>query len=358
MDTSNRVLLIAVILITLLVVAIFLQPRVEEELLPELVAAWVGIEVEGSGTAVVGRVEVASSASFTLRAILEGRARNGDRVLYTEAKGVELGGEVVPTEEIRPWNRHGIVRVRWSTVEGERPFVRLEGRTLDEAIRYGVFVRTEWPQTWSIPGELAPAHDDHLAVLGAPEYGDPPFGTQRYRVQFEFYRHDEDLIPRRKVASWGADRLPGSWEGFSTVMSSPSPQLSAVTAVFGLPHVEIGTEPELDVLKGLAEKTRQGLAWTGLTVLSAHVQAAGRRFGDLEWTPVDLPGGARWGETLEVGDLLRVGERVVVLYRDDGGEGGLDYEDLCLDFALGASIVPLRDVFSGEGLTVEHASLR
>ena len=58
-----------------------------------------------------------------------------------------------------------------------------------------------------------------------------------------------------------------------------------------------------------------------------------------------------WGEDgVEPGDLLRVGERLVILLQDRGIAGTLDYDDLCFDFFRGASVRPLREVFVGDGL--------
>ena len=72
---------------------------------------------------------------------------------------------------------------------------------------------------------------------------------------------------------------------------------------------------------------------------------------------VDLAGGPRWGPTgVSPGDLLRVGERIVVLVEDLGTPEQLDYSDLCFDYFRGAKIKPLREVFVGEGL-VEWVAL-
>jgi hypothetical protein len=57
------------------------------------------------------------------------------------------------------------------------------------------------------------------------------------------------------------------------------------------------------------------------------------------------------------GDLLRVGARVVVIYADRGQQSVLDYEDLCFDFAAGAIVRALGDVFSGEDSVLEHLPL-
>jgi hypothetical protein len=63
-----------------------------------------------------------------------------------------------------------------------------------------------------------------------------------------------------------------------------------------------------------------------------------------------------WGKAgVAAGDLLRVGNRVVVVYRDDGTPGRLDGADLCFDYLEGPAVERLESVFSVGGL-VEWAS--
>ena len=47
----------------------------------------------------------------------------------------------------------------------------------------------------------------------------------------------------------------------------------------------------------------------------------------------------------------------MILYEDQGLPGVLDYDDWCFDFVQGISARSLGAVFSGEGATVEWASL-
>ena len=84
---------------------------------------------------------------------------------------------------------------------------------------------------------------------------------------------------------------------------------------------------------------------------------AGTEWENLDWREIDLEDGPEWspGSGVEPGALLRVGERVVVLF-ENRGDPRLDYEDLCFDYDEGAEVEPLRRVFSGQGL-VELAAL-
>ena len=68
-----------------------------------------------------------------------------------------------------------------------------------------------------------------------------------------------------------------------------------------------------------------------------------------EWRRLDLQAGLPWAGRLHTGDLIQVGARWVVLYRDAGEPDLLDADDLCFDFEHGAAIRRLGDIFSGEG---------
>ena len=66
---------------------------------------------------------------------------------------------------------------------------------------------------------------------------------------------------------------------------------------------------------------------------------------------MEINGESPWGgEGMASGDLLRAGERLVVLYEDRGTFGVLDAADLCFDFFKGAAVRRLDEVFSGDGL--------
>ena len=74
---------------------------------------------------------------------------------------------------------------------------------------------------------------------------------------------------------------------------------------------------------------------------------------DVPWTGVELDGSRQWPQP---GDLLRAGPRLVMFLKDEGVEGWLDYDDLCLDFDRGAAIRRLGEIFTGQGV-VEWARL-
>ena len=252
------------------------------------------------------------------------------------------------------WKRSRPVKVRWFTVEGRRPYVELPPDGIG-AFELQEFLRSDWPLSWSVPGEIDAANDNHLTI-DSPEKAQR-FGTQRYHVRIELYSEEDALIPVEVIRSWGISELKQEIDRFPTVsLMLPSPAGPA-SRVFGLTQLEPppGAGPEL--LQQIEELADHHVAFSRLTLLRDQIRTAGRRLEDLEWIDVDLAGDARWGEQASPGDLLRVGDRVVVLYQDRGTPGLVDYADLCFDFVRGISVRALSDVFVGSGTTVELASL-
>jgi hypothetical protein len=330
------------------VAAVLLWPGVEEELAPEPVRGWAAVEVEGAGTAVVGRVEMAEGTPFRVHAVLEGRGRGGETVYYTDAPGLTIGGERVPAERLRRWERQTTVRVLWFTVEGVIPYLSLqEGQDLSR-FRFEGFFRPEWGSGWSVPGELEPANDARL--VREDRQGRLPFGTQRYQARIEIFRLEDDLVPRQRFESPGPAAVMADPAAFPTaVVTLPGPAGPA-SAVFGLTGIEppLGAGEELQAT--LLDWTRERLAFGRVSLLRAILDAAGFAFDQLEWRLADLEAGPPWGgEGVATGDLLRVGERFVVLYQDRGQAGVLDREDLCFDYARGSVVRPLGHVFAGGG---------
>ncbi len=352
---SSRLFLIVITGVGIAAIAFLLQPTVVEQLAPKLETAWVGIEVAGSGIADVGRVELATGDTFTLHAVLEARDRQGQPVYYTEAPRLSFAGEEVAADRLERWDRQRRIKVRWFTVEGERPFVALDAKTGVAGFEFEEFLRSDWPISWSVPGEVEAAHDNHLATGTAEET--QRFGTQRYHVRFELYRDKHALIPDDVIRSWGFAELRANVERFPTVKMTLPGAMSPVSKVFGLTQLEPPPGSGRDFIKEIEELADADIAFSRLTVLRDQIRHAGRRLEDLTWGTVDLAGDARWGQDVAPGDLLRAGDRVVVLYLDRGTPGVIDYQDLCFDFVQGVAVRALDDVFIGSGNEVEIASL-
>jgi hypothetical protein len=247
-----------------------------------------------------------------------------------------------------------VARVRWFTVEGERPWVELDAESGIQGFKLHEFLRSDWPISWSIPGEIDAAFDNHLAEDSALE--EQLFGTQRYQVRIELYRFEDDLIPERVIRSWGIDDIKAHVDDFPTVEVALPGAAAPASRVFGLTQLDPPEGAGAELLGQIEELASHHLAFSHRTVLRDHLHAAGVTLGELEWRSIDLRGELPWDEAA-AGDLLRVGNRVVVLFQDRGDPGVVDYGDLCLDFVRGASVRALEDVFARDGEAVEWAAI-
>lgn len=355
-EGTNRKLFWGVVAVAAVAVAaVLLWPGVEEELAPVPVAAWAAVEAEGSGRAVVGPVEIAEGTPFRVHAVLEAERRGGGTVYYTEAPALVLGGREVPAEQLLRWDRQAAVRVLWFSVEGVVPYMALEeGQDLSR-FRFEGFFRPEWGNGWSIPGELEPANDARL--VREDRQGRLPFGTQRYQARVELYPLAEDAVPRARYESPGPAEALAEPGTFPTAVVTLPGTAGPASAAFGLTAIEPPPGAGADLQAELARLTGERLAFGRVALLRAILDAAGRSPQSLAWGLIDLDAGPPWGgDGVATGDLLRVGERYVVLYRDQGAAGVLDREDLCFDYARGSVVRPLSGVFAGGG-EVEWARL-
>lgn len=358
MSSEKAILWTVAGVLSVLILAVVLWPRAKEELAPELLQAHVAVLPDGEDVAVVGPVEVEAGRGFALHAVLEARHRGGGSVYYTEAPAISIGGELAPVEALRSWDRQGVVKVFWFTVEGFSPYVKLEEAAQLDRFHFTEFFRPEWPSAWSIDGRLDPRFSESLE-RDALDVGERSFGTQRFQVRIEIFDHEEDLTPRRRFVSPGGDALPDGVESFPTIYAAlPGPAAPASLA-FGLSQLEPPPSPPAALHARLSRLTRQRLAFSRVTLVAQMIRAAGLTRAELDWTDVDLAAGPPWGEdegAADTGDLVRAGSRVVVLFRDAGTEGTLDRADLCFDYERGAAVRPLSEVFVGDGL-VELARL-
>ncbi|MEM7051824.1 MAG: hypothetical protein AAF604_19315 [Acidobacteriota bacterium] len=357
MKLERRIFWIVVAVVTLGVGILLFGPRVKESLAPELVAAWVAVEPPGTAMATVGRTEFPAGESFRLHAVLEARRRGGERLFYTTAPALTIDGEVVPAEAMRRWDRAPHVRVLWFTVEGVVPFLRLQPDQSLDRFRFASFFRPDWGFAWSQPGRLTPAHDARLARDDRRLRR--PFGTQRYQVHIELRELPDDEVPTQRLVSWGAEDVMPQGDAFPSAVVGLSGPAAAASRVFGLTQIE--SEPGVPeaVRSELAGRAGAGLLFTRVHLLAEILRQVGRAAEELDWQRVDLASGPPWGPAgVAPGDLLRVGDRFVVLYEDEGTVGQLDRSDLCFDYAQGASVRNLGDVFAELGGDVEWASLR
>ena len=353
MNQERNPVWIALALAAVGAAVVWLVPRVEEELAPELKQAWVAIEVEGEGFAEVGWRHLERGTPFTLHAVLEAQNRKGEKIYYTEAPALRISGEDVPVEALRPWDRRRPPKILWFTVEAGYAFRDITAAQQLERFDLAESFRPAWPQAWSIPGELVPSWvEDPKAIYGP---GVQAFGTQRFHVRLEVYADDKALLPEARFKSWGAESVAEHLKDFPTVTVYVPGRPKAASEIFGLPQLEPPAGDE-GLLLRVSELSEERLAFSRLSVAVETFEAAGIDPRQVQWRPLDLGTAPAWGPVVETGDLLQVAERLVMLFDDRGEPGILDGEDLCFDFAQGAAVRPLDQVFGGDG-EVSWASL-
>jgi hypothetical protein len=329
------------------IVLIRFAPDLRRPFLPRPVAAWVAVLPEGEQVARNGSFELAAGRRFRLFAVLEARTVTGRPIWYTEAPALALDGRDVPAGDLAPWPPQDFARVRWFTVEGSTPWLEVDSDAALERLRFRENYHPEWGTLWSADGEV----DPRLPIL-TPDRGLRPlgFGVQRFAVRIELYRNAGALTPEARFSSPGADLVMTSPQRVTTVFAGLPAPLGQVSRAFG--------EPELELARGLDAATAgraralldAGLAVTGDRLLARHLDESGRDATKLEFRTVELgPQGPEWGSAAAPGDLLRAGDRVVVLYRDVGVPGRLDPADLAFDFDRGLRIERLDQLFRGDG---------
>jgi len=349
MTRPGRLLIAALALAVVILLAWPASRRVRRDLALEAVAAWVAVERGAAGQAEVGRFALPAGEDFTLHAVLEAR-RGGRRLFFTEAERVVIEGEELGGEQLRPWEGDGLqARVLWFTVEPRSPVVRAAEEVAQ--LRYQSNFRADWPRAWQVPGRL----DAYRRRLTAGD-GDLAgrFGTQRFQVRIELFGRGSSIRPEHRVVSAGPDDLLAAPALFPGAVATLPGVLGPASRVFGLPQVvgDLGAEPA----RLVARWHEEALAFTLPLLLREMAGAAQRPWQELSWRTIDLADGPAWGDGgVAPGDLVRVGNRVVVLYRDDGATGRLDGRDFCFDYLEGASVERLEAVFAGEGL-VDWAS--
>lgn len=372
-DPSKSIIRLIVLIVGVLVAALVLWPKAQERFAPTPVRAHVAIQPAGSEVAVVGPVEIEPGREFTLHAVLEAEGRGGAPVYYTEAPALEIGGERVSADALLVWDRPWVTKVFWFTVEGPAPYVEVKALEHIGRVSFTEYFHPEWPLVWSIPGALTSHYDQSLArdseTEGRPA-GRRTFGTQRYQVRIELFEDEESLTPTIRLTSPGGDALPAEVDTFSTVYAPYPGPAEPASLAFGLTQVEPVDAADGEMIRRLAELTERRIFVSRLPLVREVIRATGLSPDQVAWTEVDLEAGPAWAGAAEAspptkalpagvsrGDLLRAGGRVVVLYEDQGAPGRLDRGDLCFDYEQGARVLPLSDVFEGEGL-LELALLR
>jgi hypothetical protein len=345
--SERRYLWIAVGLVAAVLVSVLVVPKFREELAPTPYGALVAVEVEGSGVARVGQIDIAAGAGFRLHAVLLAEDRRGETVYYSEAPALEVAGVVVPEERLRRWGDTGRTIALWFTAEGYRPFVAPASVGELETFHWQEAFRPDWGRGWTVVGSVTPRNRNLARVSsGERELG---FGTAWYQVRIERYFRAGDPAPIGRYESPGAEALPLDAQNVTRVVSRLPDGLGSASAVFGLPHLEPPAGSERPLVRAVAGLYRQGLAFSRVLLLDRVAAASDLSWSEIEWRPIDIVERPSW-EMVGPGDLLRSGERVVILYEDRGASGVLDYEDLCFDYAENAAVRSLGEVFKSGGV--------
>lgn len=332
-------------------------PTWSEPFRPRLLAASVVVLADGAAVASDGRHELEAGRSFRLYAVVEAETFGGERIYFTEAPALSLGGREVPTAAIRPWPADRRALVRWLTIEGFAPYLSVASAADLDRFRLNENFRPEWGTGWSVAGTV----DPRLALL---ESGSPlrplPFGTQRYAVRVELFDAEGSLAPAARWSSPGAEIAMAEPGRLPTVVAALPAPLALVSASFG--RTQVDPQPGLtsELAARLDELVARGFAFEGPALVAAHLAAVGVAADGLEFQIVTLGSeGPRWGDQVGAGDLLRAGDRIVVLYRDADGGGRLDPGDLVFDLHRGLRVLAASEVFESENgeLRLDHARI-
>jgi hypothetical protein len=344
-NSERRSLWIAIAVVALALGLFFGIPRVREEFRPNLQSALVAVQVGSEPVARVGAFELEAGQAFFLHAVLLAESRSGETIYYTEAPALEIEGRMIAAEEVRRWSGGDELRVLWFTVEGFKPFVEATSVADLETFHWEETFRPDWGFGWTAAGSVVP-HNRNLSrrPQGAP---DPSFGSAFFHVRVEEYFRSGDPAPIARHRSPGAEQLPEHPEKLTQVVARVPGPLAGASEVFGRVHFEPLAGAPAELSRAIGRLYSRGLGFSRLLMLDGLL--ADRRLSDLDWTPVEIAERPGWGE-ISAGDLLRSGERLVVLFEDHGEPGRLDYEDLCFDFYENAAVRPLGEVFRTGGV--------
>jgi hypothetical protein len=344
MTRESGILVGVIVVLTLGVGLLFLAPKVDEALAPELVRAHVAVRLPGDSVSRVGEGphHVDSGAEVGLEAVLEARRRDGSLLYYTAAKTLSIDGVLVPPEQLAVWEQPDEVRVRWFTVEPGKSEIEVASVADLEALRFEEILRPEWPRSWSVPLVVDPKIDDGLDVGRLR----PPFGTVRLHTRIEIFGPDQKLVPVERYSSTGAAQLPDTPAAVATVVVGVPGELEDATQRFGLINLkQTSTDPAVASAIDRYHELRLAVVVPSLlrTAFARHQVGV----DNAPWVRLEAGRPLAWGRPgVLAGDLFRVGGRVVLLYQDSDGNGQLDLGDRCLDFERGTAVRSLGEVFA------------
>lgn len=342
--------------ILVVVVALRFGPKFENPLAPEPRAAHVAIQLDGEEVASDGLREIEAGRSFRLYAVLEAETLTRGTIYFSEARALRLGGVEIPADAIRPWPGGRPARVRWQTVEPFAPYLAVAAGTDLDRFHLAESYHPEWGTGWTAGGIV----DPRIVQLDrGSELRPLPFGTQRFEARIELYENEDALTPAERWSSPGPEAMLSAPERASGVIARLPEPLAQVSGAFGRLRLDPADELAAAEEERVVRLVDAGFAYLAPGLLAAHLEESGLDPGELAFETVELgPSGPTWGAEVETGDLLGAGDRMLILWRDEGIRGRLDPDDLAFDLHRGLRIDRVGQVFLGdESLRLDHARL-
>jgi hypothetical protein len=310
------------------------------------VAAHVAIELRDEGVARTGRIEVAPSTDFKIHAVLEARTEEGEVRYYSDVAGLELYGERVAPELVQSWDGPRFAQVLWLTLEAQRRYAEITSARQLEGFRFDGFARPEWGRGWIAEARMGLRSEELLDVHAG---SDVMFGTRFLQAWVELSDQRDAILPQERFKSPGPEVLLTDPERVTTLVIRSPGALGSAERVFGLSQLEPAPELDESTREAIRSLHDRGLAFNRIELLRDLTNDSGQPFSELDWSLVELGQGVRWGQDIFPGDLLRAGDRWIVVFDDTQGDGLLDASDRCLDFDRGAGVENISEVFVGEG---------
>lgn len=355
MKGDRGLLWLAVGVVAALLGGLFFWQAASEAFKPSPLRAWVAIQLSTEEFAAVGPKEIAADTPFLLHAVLEAKGHDGEKIYYTEAERLRIEDQEVPQERLRRWNLSGEARVLWFTVEGAKPYVEIVAEETDETdgtiadqLEFREVYQADWGQAWTIPGRVRSRQ--RAIQTGWDLVPELEFGSQFYHVRVEVYAGRNQLTPQARYVSWGAGDIVEQSKMFPKVVALLPGALGEAGRVVGLSQLEAPSR-DPDILSRIVDWSRRGLGFSRSYVVHQVLSRGGSSYDGVNWQSIETVGDQVWGESgVQPGDLMRAGNRIVVAFQDRGEKGVLDPADLCFDYHRGATVRPLGEVFSGDGL--------
>jgi len=335
MDEDTRRIVGVLAAVVVLVAAVVLWWRAQQAGLPQLVEVRVAARAEGEDVASDRHRVFPPGSRVLVGAVVGYRRSDGTLHWVSPFPEVESRGERLPVHGLDRWPRAaGTLRANWYTVEPSLlGWIGVSAEDAHYRLEYEDFLDTEMGR--DLMAEVR-WHSNNAEFLSSPPAGHQvPGGTMRFRARVGTYKDPRDLFARDSVISPGAAEVwRGSVPAVTRDAELPPGLHPATSSAFRLgcfslaPDIWPDGGPDWPLPLTPAEMAEHFLITTPRSL--AALAGGGDPTAD-PWSapePVVLRGGGwfrpgaaqalRWGRDVAAGDTLHVGERYLVLVRDDG----------------------------------------